>query len=306
MIQAPEVNAARELELRRAILDTVRYAALFDYPLRSDEIHWGLINLPATRDEVRHALESDLELRRVTSSVGEFVVLAGSEALPERRHRLADRHDRMIAGHRRRLRLLARLPWLRLLAFSGGTAHKNSPEREDIDLFVVTERGRLFSVYAGIIVLSRLLRTRHLYCANYLVDANHLAFAARDLYTANQLIHLRPLERSAIVTPLWNENRWIETHFPNARPRPPERLWRTTDIERTAQRTIELLLWPVAWLLEAAARGVLLGRLRRKRALAPLSDVLLESGRLKLHFKDLKRATLRRFVEGTARERLEP
>ena len=288
-----EVRAAA---LRAAVLRTLAYAAIFRYPLTPAELHHGLIGEQASRAELDSLIEGDAVLHASVERHDGYVVRKGEARWIEARRAMFDAHDGLIRANAGGLHSIARLPYLRFVAFSGGTAHRNSPERADLDLFVVTAPGRLFCVYAAVIVRSRLLGKRHLFCANYIIDETHLEIAARDLYTAHQLISLRPLEATPVFDRLLDHNLWTRGHFPNATPWPPEKLWRRDRIARAAQRTLELLLSPLAMMAEPLLRQVLLARLERKRRAQPGSDVILSAGRLKMHFKDLKTATLERFA----------
>ena len=89
---------------------------------------------------------------------------------------------------------LASLPFVRMLALSGGTAHKNARGGDDIDLFVVATAGRAYTAYTMLFLASTLTRRRGIVCPNYLVDENHLRIAYHhDLFTAHQAISLVPI-----------------------------------------------------------------------------------------------------------------
>ncbi|MBK8232774.1 MAG: glycosyltransferase family 4 protein [Candidatus Eisenbacteria bacterium] len=282
-------------ELSSAILETLRYGDLFQSPMTRDELARGLFRIAATPEEIERALRVDPALRAQIGNSDGYLFLVDRSTLVERRKDMQARHEALIAANKADLRHLARLPFVRMLAFSGGTAHRNSPDHSDVDLFVVAAEGKLATVAATIFLVSHLLRKRHIFCANYLVDEAHLAVAARDLYTAHQLVNLRPLEATPIYDRLLDQNLWAREHFPNARPWRPENLWPSDRAGRALQRLWERLLTPLATLSEPICRAVLLRRFRSRRARTAGGDVILEPGRLKLHFKDLKGTTLQRF-----------
>src|SRR2546429_9881510 len=71
--------------LERAIVQTVAYADVFDYPLTADEIHRYLIGVPAGRGTVRTALSSGRLVPDVLSRNGRYFTLAGRESAIETR-----------------------------------------------------------------------------------------------------------------------------------------------------------------------------------------------------------------------------
>jgi hypothetical protein len=71
--------------LERAIIETVAYADVFDYPLTADEIQRYLIGVPASRGTVRSALGSGQLVPGILSHSGRYFTLADREAATETR-----------------------------------------------------------------------------------------------------------------------------------------------------------------------------------------------------------------------------
>ena len=85
------------------------------------------------------------------------------------------------------------MPFVRMVALSGSLAHLNAEGSADLDLFVITAPNRVWSVTVATVVLSKLLGWRKRLCMNYVVSERAMAIEPRDLFSANQIIHLRPL-----------------------------------------------------------------------------------------------------------------
>src|ERR1041385_278385 len=108
-----------------AILKTVVYADLFEYPLRFDELCGGLFDVALEPDEVRSTLDASPLLGAALEERDGFRFLRGREAVLEARRSAERRANEIVGRHRRALGLIARLPYVRLLALSGAAAFDN-------------------------------------------------------------------------------------------------------------------------------------------------------------------------------------
>jgi hypothetical protein len=105
---------------------------------------------------------------------------------------------------------------VRLVALSGRIAQLNLEAGGDIDLFVVTRVGHVWSTAAAIKGLSALLSRRCMVRAKVILDQNRLALERRDLDTAVLLLHLKPLRGVQLLREVWDANPFVLELFPNA------------------------------------------------------------------------------------------
>ena len=282
-------------DLSAAILRAVVYADLFDFPIARTELEQQLPFVTATSDDIERCLRDDVSLAERVTRHGDLFFMRGRDELIEHRQRQEQRTDDLIEQHVSVLKVLSHLPWVRMIAFSGGTSRKNSVGHDDIDLFIVTERHRAWSVYALFVIVARLMRCREVLCANYLVDVDHLAVPDRgDLFTGHEMMSLVPLVGAKVLETLVAKNSWVDELLPNARPRGQADLWRRSRWEGRVRRAAEIGLWPVGGVLERMARGAFGARIRHK-ARAGQGDVLLRPGILKLHTTDNRARVVDRF-----------
>ncbi len=201
-----------------AVLRSVVYSSLFEYPLTPREVAFSLPGAKLRGTEVvaiyhrSKALQSVLDFQE-----GCFYLRDRSLYVIKRHGREAFSRD-VLMRHRRMLQWIGLLPYTRLIALSGSSAHLNMSEKGDIDLFVVTRGRRVWSTAVNILLLSRLFGCREMVCFNYLVADTHLSLQERDLFSANQLIHLRPLTGDEWMLRLRASNRWVEELYPNSLP----------------------------------------------------------------------------------------
>ncbi|MBI3914970.1 MAG: hypothetical protein HY327_12395 [Chloroflexi bacterium] len=198
-----------------AILQSIQYADLFDYPLTPDEIHRYLIGIRTPRAEITHALDDPARLNGAIARVGGYVTLPRREHLVAERARLRAHAQKQMPRARFYARLIAQLPFVRMIALTGALAMQNARDG-DIDLMIVTAPRRLWLTRALIIALVYLARARgDKLCPNFLVTENALELRERNLYTAHEIAQMIPFYGMAIYARLRALNAWAETFLPN-------------------------------------------------------------------------------------------
>ena len=279
--------------LERAIVETVAYADVFEYPLTADEIHRYLIGVPAGRGAIRSLLGA--KVPDGLSRSGRFFTLAGREASVEtRKRRMAD-----AAGYWRKAvhygRRMSHLPFVRMVAVTGALAMDNNADG-DIDYLIVTEPGRLWLCRALIVGQVRLaaLKGTEL-CPNYFLSERALVLEERNLFTAHEVTQMVPLAGTATYQHLRDLNRWTDQFLPNAAGA-PRRMAAVEPGRRGTRRLLESTLRSrVAAPLERWEMN------RKVRKLASRGNGHAEAAFgpdwCKGHFGDHGQATLARYAE---------
>ena len=180
---------SRELAIARSVI----YASLFDYPLTLAQLHHTLIESEQSPSEILAVYDGSAQLQSLVEHRDGFFFPAGREELIAERRRREARSRRFLHQHASTLRLVCALPFTRLVALSGSLAHLNLEPDGDLDLFIVTRGRRVWTVTVAVLVLTKLLRRRRVVCANFIIADSHLALEPQDLFTANQVLHLKPL-----------------------------------------------------------------------------------------------------------------
>jgi glycosyltransferase involved in cell wall biosynthesis len=274
-----------------ALLATVVYADTFDSPLPLEQAVASSFGVALDEAKVRQLAKSPALKSGLTLHPGGYLVLTGREALvdamPEREATTRALLDRC----RGTLSWIARLPFVRSIVISGGLAHNNPGERPDVDLFVVSAKGRAYTTYTLLVLATKLTGNRRLICPNYLVDESELPIAYhRDLFTAHQLRTARPFSGGATYAKLCDANRdWVSRFFPAFGPLTAAD---ATPVPSVAQRLGERALGSSA--LESLLRMAWRVRLRRLSAASPRADMVLGDGILKLHVSDYRSRVLDR------------
>jgi radical SAM superfamily enzyme YgiQ (UPF0313 family) len=205
-------------DTEKAILATITYRDLFDYPVTLAEIHRYLHGIDCDLQTVQAALQRDEFIDRYLESDGEYFALKGRAPLFELR-RSRDRHAESLwpkaLAHGA---VLASLPFVRMVAVTGSLAVNNPGRDADTDFMLVTDAGRLWTVR----LLAKLLQLlNHIFsggelCVNHLVTTRAMQLQGPSLYVAQELAQMVPIYGEDTYASLRASNTWTATYLPNA------------------------------------------------------------------------------------------
>jgi hypothetical protein len=280
-----------------AIARSVLYASLFDYPLTLAQLRQTLIESRQTPSEILATLGRSRALQALVSYTDGFFFPAGQERLIAERRRREARSRAFLRAHRPMLRLIAALPYVRLVALSGSIAHLNLESGGDLDLFVVTRGKRVWSTAVAMVLLAKLLGRRRALCTNFVVADSALAFEPADLFTASQIVNLKPLAGADVYPQLLDENPSVRRFYPNLHlPDSGGFALPQSAIVRWTRRALECVLRVPSAIAEQVCRRAY-GRYLRARSSSWTSpdQVRLDDSCLKLHTRSHRVDVMQRF-----------
>lgn len=295
--------------LDEAILRTVLYADVFDFPLNAREIaHFLIADTPFTVAQIEYALAHSASLAAMLN------VRNGMYFCHERDAILDIRHERERASHglwQPALKYggwLAYLPFVRMVALTGALAMRNaSAHDDDLDYVLVTAPRRVWLARAFAVLLVRVIKLRGIViCPNYVLSESALTQQRRDLFMAHEVAQMIPLYGRALYERMRAENDWVWTHLPNAHGA------YFHECERGEQRAGRLIKRVVERLLSGKIGDALEAwEQRRKRARfapalqTPYSAAQLDAEHVKGHFNDHGHPVLSKYRERLRRYGLE-
>ncbi|HEX8991551.1 MAG TPA: hypothetical protein VF784_07710 [Anaerolineales bacterium] len=206
------VRSQITIAIEQAVLETVAYSDVFDYPVRAEEIH-RYLPLRVSLDELRHALDSGMT---ALGHENGYYFLKGRDSLVATRS-IREAISRP-AWKRAQLfgRILGGLPFVRMVALTGSLALLNSEESGDMDYMLVAAPGRVWTARGFAVLFGRLTaRVGSVLCPNLIVSENALAWGQRDLYSARELCQMVPITGASLYTRLRRINDWTEDLLPN-------------------------------------------------------------------------------------------
>lgn len=228
--------------LGHAILRTLAYSDLFDYPLTVEEVWRYQAGTEFTLPEIADALASDLLLEHHISTDGRFYCLRGREVVLATRTARAKASLPVWRRARAYGRIVSRLPFVRMVAVTGALAMNNlGDDLPDIDFLVVTEAGRVWICRRFIVGLVRLARVAgDDLCPNYILADSRLELDQRDLFTAHELAQMVPLAGPRVYREMLARNSWARDYLPVAFREPLDLLERSK--RRLIGRAVERIL----------------------------------------------------------------
>ena len=254
----------------QSLLAPIVFFDLFDYPLTATEVwkfQWAGCTtssvvqkypaLQASLYEVREALECLVQEKKIKSGNG-FYFLPGREALiniRNARHVLAYRK-----WHRalRVIRILRMFPFIQMIAVANTLAYDNADEGSDIDLFIVTAKGRVWTARFFVLLFLQLFglrptakTRRDKICACFFVDESHLDISDLvlpgdpDAYLHYWIATLWPAYNPyGVYENFFDTNAWVRKSVPNIHaiiPNTFRRVEVTSRLQRIAEWKVRLL-----------------------------------------------------------------
>jgi hypothetical protein len=212
------LQTPREAVVLQSVFHALAYADVFDYPLTVPEVYRYLTSTRGTMEEVTRALSNKL----LFSQTGEYCTLRGREAIVETRKRRAQVAARLWRKAIRYGRIIASLPFVKMVAITGSLAMNNTEEGKDIDYMIVTAPNHLWTCRALSLLVARIAKLEGVsLCPNYLVTTNALELKERSLYVAHELAQMIPISGMKTYNELHQRNAWVEDYLPNAAGAPP-------------------------------------------------------------------------------------
>jgi hypothetical protein len=215
--------------LERAILETIVYFDLFDYPLTPTELYRYLWQAPAA--SLVEVVSAASQLEQLEFTAGVFC-LRGHGSIAQTR---ADRYlesERKFALRRQYIQLLSLLPGVRAIWIVNTMAYHNVRPASDIDLLIVAAPGKIWATRFFTTVFAKLLglrpnehHTKDTLCLSFYITADHLDLTAltqaqqHERYEAYWLAETMPVyDPNNILAECFAANPWLHRCLPNAQP----------------------------------------------------------------------------------------
>ncbi|MBU2632775.1 nucleotidyltransferase domain-containing protein [Patescibacteria group bacterium] len=208
--------------LNKAILKTLAYSDIFDFPLTGKEIHRFLVGKKFSQEEV------GLELGRIkkVSKKSNLFCLNGREEVFKKRFLKEIQSEEKLAENIKIIKLLQYIPFIQFVGISGSLAVKNAEENDDIDLFIITDRNIWTARFFAILLFKvfgkhrskNSKKIKNKFCLNMFISDIKLEFSKekRNLYIAREIAQIMPVfNKGSVFERFLKQNNWIRDFLPN-------------------------------------------------------------------------------------------
>lgn len=258
----------------KAILDTLLYADIFDYPLRRCELWQYLITkTPVSQSLFEKSLQRLLSEKKIIKKKSYYFLpeRATIISLCKKREKTSVKKLQLA---QKTVRILSVIPTVELIGISGGAARYNADDADDIDLFIIAKHGALWTTRALVLIFLSVLGRRrkntknvsNMFCVNMLLDEKVLEIKAHDLYTAHEVAQMKPLcNKNNTYEKFLLANKWVSKFLPNSL---DTSIQIDKDVSKSEPQTIFRML-------EYMARRLQFFYMRKKITRETISDTLL-------------------------------
>lgn len=211
--------------IHSSILSTLAYFDLFDCPLTANEL-WSYLSVKTEYRELLDELDQLLASGAIYQQQGFYSLRPGLIIVRQSRYATS---RRKLKKARLISKLLAQLPWVKFIGLANQIGQHNLRNNGDLDLFIITESGRLWtsrffcaSLMATLRQRPRASKSQDTICLSFFVSETnlnlknlHLA-TEPDLYFIYWLANLKPLYDSAdYYQKIFQNNFWLQDSLPN-------------------------------------------------------------------------------------------
>lgn len=210
-----------------AVLRTLAYSSVFYFPLTFQEIYsYCIASTKYPRRDLLRALQT-LKNAHVIEQSGEYWNLSLEDKKYVNRDNAWDEARRKEKQALRVATWIGKIPTVLGVFLTGGVSVGNAQKEDDIDFFVVTKTGWLWTTRLCIVLISKIIgkyRSRvgglheNAWCFNLWLDESSLSVPedARNIYTAHEVVQAKPLiEKKHISLKFLFQNMWVGSYFPN-------------------------------------------------------------------------------------------
>jgi len=204
------------LNLEKSILKTLAYFDIFLHPLKAEEIRL-FCDQPVQSDDLLPVLDK-MVLKEMIFKLDAFYLLQNNPLLVERRLKGNELADKMLQTAYRIASFLHKFPFVRGVGISGSLSKNYADAGTDIDFFIITSSNRLWiarSLMHTVKKLSFLVGKQDWFCMNYFIDEEALAIAEENIFTATEVVTLKPVCSNDDFSGFFTANHWAGRYFPN-------------------------------------------------------------------------------------------
>lgn len=207
------------------IIKTLLYSDIFDFPLLEEEI-WNYL-ISEKRVGEKHFIGKIKKINSVVFRKNGYLFTSGREKIVGTRIKRIKESTIKLEIARKIIKTLFIVPTVLFVGISGNLSMLNSQKKDDIDLFVIVKKNRIWItrlLLIGMLKFMGVYRKRgqknvsNKFCLNMLIDETSLKLSSnlQNLYTAHEVSQLMPIrQRRETHKKFISSNSWVFNFLPN-------------------------------------------------------------------------------------------
>ncbi len=213
--------------MQEEILKVIKYFSFFSYPPTLEEIY-TFLPLKTSKKQLKNELDNLKVIKKSLFKIERYTMVGYSNFFNKKlvRERNSLKKINKIKTY---LKLLVLFPQIKLVGLSGTVAMMNAERQDDIDLFIITGHGRLWTGRFVTLILAQILGIRRKredrqakdkICPNLFFDEKNLKIAKNKQtnFVAHELLQMKTLiNKEGAHQRLFDTNRWVYDIFPNSK-----------------------------------------------------------------------------------------
>jgi predicted nucleotidyltransferase len=254
--------------LEEEVLKTISYFSFFDYPPNFEEVYTflGKKAVKKKAEETLESLERQKKIKKIEDLkkvIRYWLQVTSKDTVGEYSMKLKNKNEKLkIERYNKRylfsqeklqnwrvrlyLKILSFFPQIKLIGLSGSLAMMNAGKNDDIDLFIITAKKRLFTGRIIALFLAEVFGLRKKFgknkkspkifrfypmkadladlsekiCLNLFFDESDLAVPEfkRNTYVAHEVLQMKPIiNKDYTYEKFLEANDWVFKIFPNAK-----------------------------------------------------------------------------------------
>lgn len=210
-----------------AIIRTLSYSDVFDYPLLKSEL-WKFLNIrtQVNKNSFNKTLNQMIRARKIEAKNRHHFLIGRKKIVFERLKRERISIDKLEVA-KKAAKILSFIPTIKLIGISGSLSLKNAQIIDDVDFFIITTHNSVWITRFFVNVLLLLtgykrsiqdLHGMNLVCPNLFLSEDNLLLSdsRRNLFSAREIAQLYLLlDRDSMYKKFLSANFWVKNYLAN-------------------------------------------------------------------------------------------
>ncbi|RPI17123.1 MAG: nucleotidyltransferase domain-containing protein [Ignavibacteriae bacterium] len=204
--------------IKNNVLKTLLYYDIFSHPLKDEEVFTLLPQNSVPREKIFEAIEKfSCENDSPISYHEGYVYVKPNKHFIELRKEKEEISRKMWKAARIVTLLIKRFPYVRAVLVTGSLSKNSSNKKSDLDFMIITKKERLWVSRMLLMAFKKLFlfNSYKYFCINYFITEDNLEIEDKNIFTATEIVYIKPTFNSELMTDFIKANLWIKDYFPN-------------------------------------------------------------------------------------------